>query len=200
MDDMGPVPATPSQTWTDGAMRTSSGGATAPGTQNDAKQKYTKVYAPTWSRTWREGSARTDTSDMVQGTYGGRDNRAAVGFGGQMASDLSGATIISATLRLRASSWYSSGGGTAIIGSHGYTNVPSSFPGGSATITKSWSTKSGVQSIAIPSAWFPFLVSGAHRGYTLGDGASSSTAYYGRFDGATALPSLRPQLTVVYQK
>ena len=200
VDDMGPVPATPSQTWTDGAMRTTAGGATAPGTSNDAKQKYTKVYAPTWSRTWREGSARTDTSDMVQGTYGGRDNRAAVGFGGQMASDLSGATIISATLRLRASSWYSSGGGTAIIGSHGYSNVPSSFPGGSSTFTKSWSTKSGVQNIAIPSAWFPFLVSGAHRGYTLGDGASSSTAYYGRFDGATALPSLRPQLTVTYQK
>ena len=200
VDDMGPVPATPSQTWTDGAMRTTAGGATAPGTSNDAKQKYTKVYAPTWSRTWREGSVRTDTSDMVQGTYGGRDNRAAVGFGGQMASDLSGATIISATLRLRASSWYSSGGGTAIIGSHGYSNVPSSFPGGSSTFTKSWSTKSGVQNIAIPSAWFPFLVSGAHRGYTLGDGASSSTAYYGRFDGATALPSLRPQLTVVYQK
>ena len=200
VDDMGPVPDTPSQTWTDGAMRTTAGGATAPGTSNDAKQKYTKVYSPTWSRTWREGSARTDTPDMVQGTWGGRDNRAAVGFGGQMASDLSGATIISATLRLRADSWYSSGGGTAIIGSHGYSNVPSSFPGGSATITKSWSAKSGVKNIAIPSAWFQYLVSGAHRGYTLGDGASSSTAYYGRFNGATALPALRPQLTVTYQK
>ena len=200
VDDMGPVPDTPSQTWTDGAMRTTAGGATAPGTSNDAKQKYTKVYPPTWSRTWREGSARTDTPDMVQGTWGGRDNRAAVGFGGQMASDLSGATIISATLRLRADSWYSSGGGTAIIGSHGYSNVPSSFPGGSSTITKSWSTKSGVKNIAIPSAWFQYLVSGAHRGYTLGDGASSSTAYYGRFNGATALPALRPQLTVTYQK
>lgn len=200
VDDMGPVPYTPSQTWTDGAMRTTAGGATAPDTANDAKRKYTRVYAPTWSRTWRDGSHRTDTSDMVQGTYGGRANYAAVGFGSQIANDVGNGTVISASLRLSANSWYSSAGGTAIIGNHGQSGVPASFPGGSATITRQWKAKSGIQSIPIPSAWLPYLASGAHRGYTLGDGASSSTAYYGRFDGATAASSLRPQLTVTYQK
>lgn len=200
VDDMGPVPEIPSQTWADGAMRTTETGTTAPGSTNDAKRRYTQVYAPTWSRTWRDGSARTDTPDMVQGTYGGRDNRAAVGFGSQIASDVSGGTIISASLRLSASSWYSSSGGTAIIGNHGSNNVPASFPGGSATFTRAWKAKSGIQTITLPSSWYPFLASGAHRGFTLGDGAGTSTAYYGRFDGATAAPSLRPQLTVVYQK
>lgn len=201
VEDIGPIPEVTSETWADGAMRTTQGGATAPGTANSAKRTYTKTYTALWSRTWRDGGIRNDTPDMVQGTYGGRDNRAAVGFGSQMVSDLSGATIKSASIRLSASSWYYSSGGTAVLSAHNQVSAPSSFPsGGSPKVNAVWTTKAGTKSIPVPSSWYSALQSGALRGITLGDGIGSSSSYYGRFYGASAGTSVRPRLTITYVK
>lgn len=201
VEDIGPIPEVTSETWADGAMRTTQGGATAPGTANAAKRTYTKTYPALWSRTWRDGGIRSDTSDMIQGSYGGRANRAAVGFGSQMASDLSGATIKSASIRLSANHWYYSSGGTAVLSVHNQVSAPSSFPsGGSPKVNTVWTSKAGTKSIAVPSAWHSALKSGAMRGITLGDGVGSSLSYYGRFYGASAGTSVRPQLTITYVK
>lgn len=198
VEDAGPV-VNGSQAWTSGAMRTTST-QTPVQTANASSKIKTVTFAPTWSRTWRDGSARTDTSDIVQGTYGGRTNRGAVGFGSEVASTLSGATILNAYLRLRSNNWYYSDGGVAVIGNHGNGSVPSSFPAGGATFTRAWSRKIGIQNVTIPNTWWDYLRTGAHRGYTFGDGASTSPTYYGRFDGATAGADKRPQLVVTYKK
>lgn len=201
VEDIGPIPEVTSETWADGAMRTTEGGATATGTANSAKRTYTKTYTALWSRTWRDGGIRSDTPDMVQGTYGGRDNRAAVGFGSQMVSDLSGATIKSASIRLSASSWYYNSGGTAVLSAHNQVSAPSSFPsGGSPKVNAVWTSKAGTKSIPVPSSWYSALQSGALRGITLGDGIGSSSSYYGRFYGASAGTSVRPRLTITYVK
>ena len=201
VEDIGPIPEVTSETWADGAMRTTQSGATAPGTAYDAKRTYTKTYPALWSRTWRDGGIRSDTADMVQGTYGGRANRAAVGFGSQMASDLSGATIKSASLRLSASHWHYNSGGTAVLSAHNQVSAPSSFPsGGSPKVNTVWTSKAGTKSIAVPSSWHSALQSGAMRGITLGDGIGSSLSYYGRFYGVGAGSSVRPELIITYVK
>ena len=198
VEDAGPV-INGSQAWTSGAMRTTST-STPTQTAYDSAKILTKTFQPTWSRTWRDGGVRSDTADMVQGTYGGRDNKAAVGFGSDVASTLNGATVLNMSIRLTASSWYYSSGGTARIGNHGSGGAPSSFPGSSATFDRTWKAKSGTQSISLPSEWWPYWQSGAHRGITLGYNIPTSSSYYGRFYGANDVAEKKPALTVTYRK
>ena len=200
VEDIGPV-VNGQEAWTSGAMRTTAT-STPPQTANDSAKIVTKEYPATWSRTWRNGSARTDTTDMVQGNPGSSMNYAAVGFGTAPMNDTQGGTILNASIRLSSKGWWYNNGGTAVIGNHGSTNVPASFPGGNPTFNHAWTTKSGTKTIQLPSDWRQYIPTGAHRGYTLGYGVStSSRGPYGRFGGANdPSPSLRPKLILTYRK
>lgn len=199
VDDVGLYANAVGGTWNnDGQLNTGGGtphtGSTStPG--STVKKTYTKTYNASWSRNWRNGSV--NDNEVRQGYYSAR-YYGAVGFPSQVQADLSGATITKMELYLYANHWYNNSGGTAVIGNHGSTSAPSSFPSGSATFNKSWSTKSGGQWVTIPSSWWTYWTTGAHRGFTLGDGASTSTSYYGRFNGVGM--SYAPKLRVTYQK
>ena len=164
------------------------------------KRSYTKTYTATWGRTWREsGAIRTDVgSDLVQGepvgTPWGR-NYAAIGFPSSLATDLSGATISKLEVYLYAYHWWNSSG-TMVIGVHGATTVPASFSYSGQLLVSGWKRGTG-RWVTLPSTWYPAFASGTNRGITLGGGASTSAAYYGKIRGygTTAAPQFRATYT-----
>lgn len=161
-----------------------------------AKKTYTKTYTASWSRNWRNGSV--NGNEIRQGVYSGTRYYGAFGFPSTVQSDLSGATISKMRILLTANHWYYSSGGTAVIGNHTSSSAPGSFPSGGSTFNAKWSVKSGGLWINVPSSWWPYWVSGSHKGFTIGDGAGSTSSYYGRFDGVgMAQP---PKLEITYTK
>lgn len=199
VEDIGPTTGFNADLWNDGLVSTGGGtpasgggGTTVPPT---AKQTYTKTYTASWSRNWGGGSA--GNSEIRQGYYSSR-YYGAVGFPSQVQTDLSGASISKIELYMYANHWYYNNGGTAVIGAHTASSVPASFPAGSTTFNANWPTKSGGLWITIPSTWYPYWASGNNKGFTFGDGASTSYTYYGRFNGVgMANP---PKLRVTYQR
>lgn len=162
---------------------------------------YVKTYDCTWGRTWREsGSLRTDVGpDLIQGkaaTSGATRNYAMAGFPAQIATDLAGATVSKIELYLYAHHWWSQSG-SAVIGVHGQINYPASFSYSGQHIASGWKRGEG-RWVTLPKEWYPAFKSGYHRGITLGGGASTSTAFYGKFYGYAT--SRGPKLRVSYTK
>lgn len=201
IEDMGLKPMNGSEVWGDGQMNT---GAGTPNTGEPTttpagvKKTFTKAYQASWSRTWRSGSVRSDTTDLVQGNYSGQQY-GAFGAPAAMLNDIKGTTITKLEVYLYANNWWYNNGGTGILGVHSLASAPPTFPGGSATITKKWRTKTGGLWVTLPSTWYSNWSSGSTKGVTLGDGASSSQSYYGRFNGVGASAN-RPAFRVTYQK
>lgn len=131
----------------------------------------TREYAATWQRSWR-GS--TIVSDFLHhGYYGGYQRYSMVGFGGSLATDLSGKTIHKVEALVDNESWWGSSG-TILVGSSTYTSAPAS-PVTTGTTAATAMTE-GQQ------RWVPvggFTTSS--RAITLGVGAGTGTGYYGKF-------------------
>ena len=197
IEDLGPQSGITADLWDDGAVSTgggtpASGGTTVPPT---TKQTYTKTYQASWSRNWRNGSAVD--SEIRQGSYSAR-YYGAVGFPSQVQTDLANSSLQKLELYLYANHWYNNSGGTAVIGAHTSGSAPGSFPSGSNTFNATWTTKTGGKWITIPQSWYQYWVSGNNKGFTFGDGASTSSSYYGRFNGYGM--SSPPLLRATYQK
>jgi hypothetical protein len=159
----------------------------------------TKTVACSWSKTYQsDGDART-VSEVYQGYYSSTNGnqRGLVGF---PALGLpAGSTVTKVELYLYAAHWGDSGGGTAIIGTHGYTAAPGSYVSGGNQddVRQAWTAKTGGKWITLPSSRNAGFASGAYRGCIIGPGASTSTlAYYGYFNGNGQ--SSEPQLRVTY--
>ena len=198
IEDLGPVSSTP---WGQGAMSTGGAATSSGGTHTppaEGVKSYTKTYSSTWSRTWR-GSTVQSGSEIRQG-YSSGQLQSAIGFPSQIYSDVSGGTITKMEVYLYANHWYYGSGGTAVIGGHSSLTAPGAFPSGSATMTRSWKTKSGGLWTTLPEAWYPFWASGTSRGITVGNAppATTSNAYYARFNGHGM--SYAPQLRITYTK
>lgn len=199
IEDLGPQSGITADLWDDGKVSTG-GGTPAPGgggttVPPTTKQTYTKTYQASWSRNWRNGSAVD--SEIRQGSYSAR-YYGAVGFPSQVQTDLANSSLQKLELYLYANHWYNNSGGTAVIGGHTSGSAPGSFPSGSNTFNATWTTKTGGKWITIPQSWYQYWVSGNNKGFTFGDGASTSSSYYGRFNGYGM--SNPPLLRATYQK
>lgn len=132
---------------------------------------YTKTYAATWYRSWRGGSIVSDF--LHHGYYGGLQRYSMVGFGGTIATDLSGATIKKVEVLLDNESWWGSSG-TVYVGSATNTSAPASPVTTGATAN----TAMAEGAIAyVPVGGFTT----ASRAITLGVGAGTGTGAYGKF-------------------
>lgn len=132
---------------------------------------YTKEYAATWTRSWRGSGIVTDV--LHHGYYGGLQRYSMAGFGGTLASDLSGATIVKAAVLLQNVSWWGSSG-TVRVGSATNTSAPAS------PVTSGTTANTAMAQGA--SKWVPvggFTTSS--RAITLGVGAGTGTGAYGKF-------------------
>ncbi|WP_369387222.1 hypothetical protein AB5J72_06070 [Streptomyces sp. CG1] len=170
------------------------GGAVVP----DPPVKVTRTYKATWSGSYanRSGYNAYYKNEMVSGYFSANNGTQAalVGFGGSLASDLSGAKLLKVEAYLYASHWYYASGGTAVLKAHSHASRPGKFSAdqsASKTIT-SWARASG-RWVDITS----IFDSTTFRGIAV-DPNSTNQTYYGKFDGVgSAHP---PQLRVTYIK
>jgi hypothetical protein len=158
-----------------------------------------KSFAATWGGSYRQDNAlRTDTTDLYQGLYTAinGNQKSLVGF--NVSGIPAGATIVAATLSVTAAHWYSSSGGTLIIGTHSYSNKPGSWTGAGTGNRQqyAWDTKTGQRSISLTSAVGQDLLEGSQKGVLFGPGLSSSKEYYGYMVGTGGS---RPSLTLKYR-
>lgn len=167
------------------------------------KTTYTKSYGATWTRSFT-GSGGYNSyygSHLVQGYYSSNNGnqRAMVGFNdAQIRSDLSGASILSATLTLYSTWWYYNAGGTAVIGTHASSSAPSTFSGTPDRLRSSSWPKSYRRTVNLGTTIGNDFRTGAARGITLGPGPTTSHEYYGKFAGVGE--SYAPVLTIKYSK
>lgn len=165
----------------------------------------TMDFAQTWGSNWQSTSTapRTDTSDLVQGYtpyYPGPGSEVGmIGFQ-DLTGVLSGATINWMAIYLYANHWNDYDGGTALIGAHPYLNSPASRPADwqlNLIQSAGWPRAAG-RWVYLPSSWFAGFKSGANRGITVGDLASTAGEYYARFDSYPL--NSRPVLRVNFTK
>lgn len=162
-------------------------------------------FASTWGSNWQSTSTapRTDTGDLIQGytpAYTPPGSEVAmIGFQ-DLTGVLSGATINWMAVYLYANHWNDYDGGTALVGAHPYLNSPASRPADwqlNLIQSSGWPRAAG-RWVYLPSTWFAGFKTGANRGITLGDLASTVGEYYGRFDGYPL--SSRPVMRISYTK
>lgn len=187
------------------------GGATADPTPA-AAQTYTSTWVASSSKTYAsDGTARTDTDNIVQGytaTWG--DQRALVAFTGANSTGdetgktitqaLNGATVSRIALTLTNVHWYYFAGGTARVDYSNRTSLPATFASPpTPTITAGGWAKYATRTVVItsPAAIAAFLA-GTARAVQLGPAGTTDQHYYGRFAGATE-PN-PPKLTITYAR
>lgn len=195
VEDMGTYPS-----WGDGAVNTGGGTPLQGGTVTPTAPAVT-TRTTTWNaaavRSWRGGSTVTDS--LHHGYYGGYQRYSLALWGSQPSDALSsgGVRIQGVWLYLRNRSWFNYVGGYARIGHFDSTAPPGSpqTSGGGAFTTKLWKPGTGMW-IPIPSGWWSGIARGTIRGFTLGEGAGTSTDRYGKF--SSALSDIK--LKVTYTK
>lgn len=195
VEDMGTHPS-----WGDGAVNTGGGTPIQGGTVTPTAPAVT-TRTTTWNaaavRSWRGGSTVTDS--LHHGYYGGYQRYSLALWGSQLSDALSsgGVHIQGVWLYLRNRSWFNSIGGYARIGHFDSTALPGSpqTSGGGAFTTNLWKPGAGMW-IPIPSGWWSGIARGTIRGFTLGEGAGTSTDRYGKF--SSALSDIK--LKVTYTK
>lgn len=184
-----------------GVNRTS--GATPP---PNPPQTYTTNYFATWSGSYTPagnygtfgGSTRAYQGDANEGSG---NRKSMIGFNySQIASDLSGATILSCKITLYYQHWWYNNGGTAVIGTHNaaVSSAPSTFSGTTNRVqSASWPIGQS-RSVELGTTIGNEFKAATAKGIVLGPGPSSSTTYYGYASGYGATNP--PYLTIQYQK
>lgn len=163
------------------------------------------TYAADWDRTWRNGTVRTDTRDVVQGTAAGGRNVAQIGFPTQVYTDLKTAQTVNPSTRigkvevwLYFRHWWPASGGAADIGVHANAAKPATFKYSGSLTVSNWKRYTG-RWVTLPASWLPGWNSGNTKGITLGGKAGSNPVFYGRGAGATDPFSwARPLIRVTY--
>jgi len=169
-------------------------------------RRYVDYYFATWGGTYAESGAYVPQydSEVHQGHYaaaGDGNQRGLIGFDyNKIKADLAGATIIDAKLRLHAFHWYFNAGGTAILGTHDYTDRPGTWADSRVNQnqqTQAGWPKPGTKEIIIANAWLYDFLDDTVRGIAIGPGPSTSSEYYGKFVGTG---ENRARLCVTYMK
>lgn len=190
VEDIGPA-------WPNTVLsNTGGGGSTDPG---QTLQRVTRTWTADWTTTLKgDLSERTDTTDAVQGYHSSNGNqRSMIGFPTFFGA-VGAESIIKAELYLYANQWYFDSGGTAVIGYHDRDAKSSSWYSNLQFNSTNW-PKPGGRWVTLPSSWHPFIISGTLKGVTLGPGPSTSSLYYGRFNGSGA-SSRKPQMRITYER
>jgi hypothetical protein len=169
------------------------------------KKNYVSTWTASSSESYRgDGSARTDTTDLVQGynSYNG-DGHAHILFnsanstGGEtsktIATALSGATLTKAEVYLYANHWYYNAGGTALIRASTLTTLSGSTPSGTIVSSSGWPIAAG-RWVTITS-----IFGLTSRSVFIGKSGGSNLTYYGRFN-YQGNSSGKPQLRLSYTK
>jgi hypothetical protein len=162
---------------------------------------YTKTYKATWTR--RFGNAGFSDGKLYQGYYSSTwgTNKSMIGFGTQPFTDMgSTAKVKKVEVYLYANHWYYNAGGTAHIGTHTQTGVPSGSTSANNLTVSSWPVNAG-KWVTLPTSWNTgWNAATPYRGITLGGdlGSSTNKTYYGSFDGYGDTHA--PQLKITYTK
>jgi hypothetical protein len=165
---------------------------------------YTKTYGCTASKSFRgSGTKRTDVGNTCyQGYYSSTNGlqKSVILFPyATIQSDLSGATITKVEVYLNAEHWGPGNGGTAVIGNHNYSTMPSSDPTGNFNVdTTAWTTKTGAKWCNVNTVIGDRLRDNTAKGILLGPNSSTSNEYYGYFSGSG--DSAEPKLRITYTK
>ena len=125
----------------------------------------TLVVAPVETRSYRNGSWRTDNSHVYQGAYGGGGNHQGCVFYGASPRSLVGATVTGATIRARRQS----GGFYAAQSTTMWLVTQATRPGGAPTLTLSTGgpqlpVNGETSGFALPTAWVQAMVNGTAGG------------------------------------
>ena len=118
-------------------------------------------------------------SNMYQGlSPAGYGNLRSLATFPDMTADLSGATIDNIEVAMNFAHWFNNNGGTAYIGVHGNTSIPSTLaPPTSVVSSPNW-PKPGARVVQLPSTVWNNFKTGASRGITLnGDGTLNTYGY-----------------------
>lgn len=146
------------------------------------------VCSPVETRTYRGGTWRTDTADVLQGNYGGLGNNWGCAFYGNKPRSLSGATVTAARLKARRIR----GGVFAAQASTLRLVTQRTRPAGEPTLTSSTTGPSlavgaSTTTFAVPTSWAQAIVDGTSGGLAVyvADG-SPYIRFSGRSDWAPA--------------
>lgn len=147
-----------------------------------------RVVSPVETRSYRNSSWRTDNDIVYQGEYGGGGNHTGAVFYGTTPRSLTGATVTSATIKVKRIS----GGTYAPQATTMRLMTQATKPGGAPTLT---STTSGpslavgatTDSFAIPTSWAQAMVDGTAGGLAFFDSDGSPyVKFAGRGDWSPA--------------
>lgn len=190
------------------AQKSKSSGSPDP----DPVVEYTTTYDATWSRCWNSGGAYevySTNGDMRQGYWAdtGSNMLSWIGFNhAQIATDLTGATVLKVEVYLYFPYWENTDGGHATLGYHWSTatSAPGYDPSKDATIqaeSSLWPRTSGYW-VTIPDGLGGFTNdgwrTGAERGLVIGPGTNLTTLYRGYAAGFSQ-PNA-PKLRITYEK
>lgn len=137
------------------------------------------VLPAVYTGSYRDSRWRTDTDDLVQGTYGGYGNSTGAAFYGTKPRSLDGATVTSASVAVRRGR----GGAYAAQATTLRLVTEAVKPSGAPTLT---STTAGPnlavdttsRAFTVPTAWAQAMVDGTAGGLALFDGDGSPYARY----------------------
>lgn len=142
----------------------------------------TLVVSPVETASWRDpGGWRTDTTDVLQGSFGGYGNHTGAAFYGNLPLSLTGATVTAATMQVKRNV----GGTTTAQATTMRLVTESTRPVGVPTLT---STTAGPSlavtqtnsAFVVPTSWAQAMVNGTAGGLAFYDAAGSP---YVRFAG-----------------
>jgi hypothetical protein len=178
--------------WWVAVQRLGTAAVTPPDSQGQAPDPKPAVvtgntpFGPVETRSYRNGSWRTDNDDVYQGSYGGAGNHTGCAFYGSGPRSLAGATVLGAAIQVRRAN---GGGITAPQGTTLRLVTQATRPGGAPTLGASTAGPSlgwrGVTSFGLPASWAQAMVDGTAGGVAF---FTSSGSPYVIFDGRGGYP------------
>lgn len=149
-------------------------GSTSDGATAGVSRK-TTTWTAAAVKSWR--GTGTVTGELGHGYYGGYQRYSQILFPNTMRTQLAGAKIVNARVRLRNLHTYAGSGMTATLTASPLTSLSNTVPTGSAGTTARWA-KGATQWVSLPG-----FTTGT-QSVILGLGAGTSGAYYGKFSAA----------------
>jgi hypothetical protein len=155
------------------------------------------VCSPVATDTFRDGSWRTDTNDVLQGIYAPRGNNTGCAFYGTKPRSLAGATVTSASIRVRRLRAGSFSAQTATL----RLVTQATKPGGAPTLTSSTTgptlkVEQTNNAFPVPTSWAQAMVDGTAGGLAVFD---SNGSPYMRFAGRNSW-SAAWTMTIKYRR
>lgn len=139
------------------------------------------TVAPVETRSYRGGKWRTDTTDTLQGEYGGYGNSTGCAFYGSLPRTLTGATVVGANIRVRRDRAGDFAARTATLRLVTEAYRPAGAPTlGSSTTGPSLKVGELEPAFIIPNSWAQAMVDGTAGGLAIFDADGSP---YIRFAG-----------------